>query len=120
MKLHDALYLMTVAVLKPRLQLLNETAKPTRKDDIISCIEAHMLGNRMLEYWQQLDALEQLAIAETVHCWGGMIYIRCYASWIRAIFPSAPKPGWQARLLRKSSIRYWWVVIFIQSMMIWA
>ncbi|MDQ6991975.1 MAG: hypothetical protein Q9M31_00740 [Mariprofundus sp.] len=74
MKLYDTLTDMTVDKLKKRLKWLNEKDKPTRKDAIIDTIMAHLLGDRMISYWQKLDLLEQQAIAETVHNWHGTFY----------------------------------------------
>lgn len=62
---------LTVSDLKPRLALINTADKPTRKADIAAAIRRHMLSPRCRDCWQELDELEQNAVAEAVHRWSG-------------------------------------------------
>ena len=63
---------LTVDTLKKRIALLDTEERPTRKVEFIKLILDHMLSSRIEEYWQRLDLLEQQAIAEALHNWGGL------------------------------------------------
>jgi len=69
---------LTVDLLKPRLLMLNERNRPTRKAEIIDCIKSHLLSDRINDYWKLLTPLEQKAIAEAVHCWGGTFQVDAF------------------------------------------
>jgi len=65
---------MTVDVLKRRLKLIATAKKVTRKDDIVEQISRFVLSEKIKDYWQMLDELDQLAIAEAIYYWHGRYY----------------------------------------------
>ncbi len=63
----EALAQLTVSDLKNLAALLNTRNKPTRKAELIEFIQRHVLGENLRQLWQQLDRLQQAAVAETLH-----------------------------------------------------
>ena len=63
----EALSQQTVDRLKQLLPHLSTSEKPTRKAEIIALIEQHLQGKKLQSLWQQLDSLQQAAVAEVVH-----------------------------------------------------
>jgi len=72
--LYDSLFEMTVDVLKRRLKLIATAKKVTRKDDIVEQISRFVLSEKIKDYWQMLDELDQLAISEAIYYWHGRYY----------------------------------------------
>jgi len=65
---------MTVDALKSRLKLIATAKKVTRKADIIEEISRFVLSEKIKDYWQMLDELDQLAIAEALYYCQGYYY----------------------------------------------
>ncbi len=63
----EALNKQTVDQLKQLLPHLSTSQRPTRKAEIIALIEQHLQGKFLQSLWQQLDSLQQAAVAEVVH-----------------------------------------------------
>ena len=63
----EALNKQTVDQLKQLLPHLSTSQRPTRKAEIIALIEQHLQGKKLQSLWQQLDSLQQAAVAEVVH-----------------------------------------------------
>ena len=72
--LRDSLLEMTVDVLKSRLKLIATAKKVTRKADVIEEISRFVLSEKIKDYWQMLDELDQLAIAEALYYCQGHYY----------------------------------------------
>jgi hypothetical protein len=69
--LQDALDLRTVDDLKQLVALLPTSARPARKGELVALIGQHLQGEALHELWEQLDPLQQLAVAETLYAPGG-------------------------------------------------
>ena len=87
---------LTVNELKPRLALIDTVDTPTRKADIAAAIRRYMLSPRCRECWQELDGLEQSAVAEAVYNWTGQFRrVRFYAKYGNVPqFFKAPQRGY--------------------------
>lgn len=57
----------TVDELKKLLSLLPETGKPSRKAELVSVIAEQLQGNKLQALWDQLDEIQQKAVAETAY-----------------------------------------------------
>jgi hypothetical protein len=66
LSLKDALTRLTVPDLKDLASHL-PGEKPTRKDDLVNHIAAHLLGADLQAIWSGLDGTQRLAVAECVH-----------------------------------------------------
>ena len=64
---HEALDLLTVDQLKPLVALLPTPEMPTRKGDLVELVAQHLSGERLRALWEQLDATQKLAVAETIY-----------------------------------------------------
>jgi hypothetical protein len=64
---HAALDLLTVDQLKQLIALLPTRERPTRKGDAVALVEQHLSGERLRALWEQLDATQKLAVAETIY-----------------------------------------------------
>ena len=64
---HAALDLLTVDQLKQLIALLPTKERPTRKGDAVALVEQHLSGERLRALWEQLDATQKLAVAETIY-----------------------------------------------------
>ncbi|UHD14395.1 hypothetical protein [Thiocapsa bogorovii] len=71
MTLHQALWLLTAEQLKQRRNLLLNGNRSTRKADMVEAISHELLSADLSQYWGRLSELEQNAVAESVHRWGG-------------------------------------------------
>ncbi len=71
MDLQDVLNTRMVDDLKRLIALLPIETKPSRKAELIVEIVRHMRGDYLLDLWEQLDHLQQQAVAETIHHSGG-------------------------------------------------
>jgi hypothetical protein len=87
--LTEALSFRTVDELKALLQLLPITARPTRKAELVSTIADYLQGSGLKQLWQELDALQQAAVAEAVHITHG----EYQAEQFRAKYGQSPKWG---------------------------
>ncbi|KPQ38627.1 MAG: Helicase conserved C-terminal domain [Phormidium sp. OSCR] len=67
----EGLNFRTVDELKKMLQLLPIQAKPTRKAELVEAIANHLLGPGLTKLWQELDELQQAAVAEAIYLTGG-------------------------------------------------
>lgn len=67
----EGLNFRTVDDLKKMLQLLPIQAKPTRKAELVEAIAGYLLGRGLKKLWQELDQLQQAAVAEAVYLTGG-------------------------------------------------
>ena len=63
----EALNCRTIDYLKKLLDLLPVTTKPTRKADLVAAIAPHLQGQKLRALWKNLDATQQLAVAEAAH-----------------------------------------------------
>jgi hypothetical protein len=61
----------TVDDLKKMLQLLPIQERPTRKAELVDAIADYLLGPGLKKLWQELDQLQQAAVAEAVYLTGG-------------------------------------------------
>lgn len=95
--LQAGLSFCTVEDIKKLLQLLPIEKKPTRKDDLIDAVERHLFGPGLQQIWNELDELQQAAVAEAVYCTDG----RFEAEQFEAKYGKLPK--WETR---GSFIRY--------------
>ena len=64
---HAALDLLTVDQLKQLIALLPTRERPTRKGEAVALVEQHLSGERLRALWEQLDARQKLAVAETIY-----------------------------------------------------
>lgn len=64
---HEALQSHTVDWLKKLASTLEEKKLPLRKAELIARIEQRFEGDGLRQVWQQLDELQQAAVAEGVH-----------------------------------------------------
>ena len=64
---HEGLNYCTVDRIKKLLALLPINPKATRKAALISEVERYLLGAGLKSLWQELDDLQQAAVAETVY-----------------------------------------------------
>jgi hypothetical protein len=71
MTLQQALWLLTAEQLKQRRNLLSTGNRSTRKADMVEAISHELLSADLSEHWALLSELEQSAVAESVHRWGG-------------------------------------------------
>ncbi|MCZ6872797.1 MAG: hypothetical protein O7G88_04590, partial [bacterium] len=62
-----ALSLCTVDDLKKLAALLPAKTNVTRKAELVAFIAQHLQGDNLTKLWQQLDTLQQLAVAETLY-----------------------------------------------------
>ncbi|WP_296701511.1 hypothetical protein [Thiocapsa sp. UBA6158] len=71
MTLQQALWLLTAEQLKQRRNLLLSGNRSTRKADMVEAISHELLSADLSQYRARLSELEQNAVAESVHRWGG-------------------------------------------------
>ena len=71
MTLQQALWLLTAEQLKQRRNLLLSGNRSTRKAEMVEAIAHELLSADLSQYWGRLSELEQNALAESVHRWGG-------------------------------------------------
>ncbi len=71
-KVTEGLNVRTVDDLKKLLQLLPIHERPTRKAELVSTIAAYLNGPGLKKCWQDLDQLQQAAVAEAVHVTDGV------------------------------------------------
>jgi hypothetical protein len=64
---HEALDVLTIEQLQALVALLPTPARPTRKGELVALLEQHLAGTQLRALWEQLDATQQLAVAETIH-----------------------------------------------------
>jgi hypothetical protein len=64
---HEALNLLTVEELKPLVALLPTQERQTRKADLVELVAQHLSGAPLHALWDQLDATQKLAVAETIY-----------------------------------------------------
>lgn len=65
--LADALDILTIDDLRPRVTLLKTAEQPKRKAEFVAVIEDHLQGERLKALWERLDDLQQKAVGETIH-----------------------------------------------------
>lgn len=65
--LSQALNQLTIEQLKPLLKLVSKQAQPTRKSELVAAISKVFSNDGVQTIWQQLDTLQQAAIAETLY-----------------------------------------------------
>jgi len=70
----EALEKKTVDELKKFLPLLSASQKFARKADLVAFISRHLYGGHLRVLWEQLDDLQQAAVAETIHAWEGRFH----------------------------------------------
>ncbi len=87
----EGLNVRTVDDLKKMLQLLPIQARPTRKAELVDAIADCLLGPGLKKLWQELDQLQQAAVAEAVYLTGG----RHQAEQFQAKYGSLPQ--WRDR-----------------------
>jgi hypothetical protein len=69
---HAALDLLTVEQLKQLVALLPTDRRPTRKAELATVIEQHLVGEKLRALWEQLDERQKLAVAETIYSANGV------------------------------------------------
>lgn len=62
---------LTVAELKTRLNLITGKHKLSRKAEIIALLKSELLSLKLEEFWQRLNKMEQLAVAQAIYHWDG-------------------------------------------------
>ena len=67
LSLSDALNILTLDDLRPRVSLLKDAAEPKRKADFIAVLEKHLEGERLQALWARLDDLQQKAVQEAIY-----------------------------------------------------
>ena len=72
--IQEGLTFRTVDVLKKLLQLLPISERPTRKAELIDAIASYLLGPGLKKLWNDLDTLQQAAVAEAAHITDGHYY----------------------------------------------
>jgi hypothetical protein len=72
LSLADALNILTLDDLRPRVSLLKTDEEPKRKADFIAVIEKHLEGERLQALWERLDDLQQKAVSETIYSADGL------------------------------------------------
>ena len=93
----EGLNIRTADDLKKMLQLLPIQTKPTRKAELVDAIAGYLLGPGLKKLWQELDQLQQAAVAEAVYLTGG-----CYqAGQFQAKYGALPQ--WHDRSSMYSS-----------------
>jgi len=65
--LKQGLGFSTVDELKRLIQILPIKKAPTRKAELVDAIAQHLLGTGLKAQWNQLDSLQQAAVAETAY-----------------------------------------------------
>lgn len=65
--LAEALQAQTVDSLKKLAPVLSREKAPTRKAELIIFIQRHLEGSELRSIWDQLDELQQAAVADVVH-----------------------------------------------------
>ncbi|MGF1520110.1 MAG: hypothetical protein ACFCVB_20235, partial [Nodosilinea sp.] len=95
----EGLNIRTVDDLKKMLQLLPMPARPTRKAELVDAIADYLLGPGLKKLWQELDQLQQAAVAEAVYLTEG----RHQAEQFQAKYGSLPQ--WRDRSSMYSSRR---------------
>ncbi|MGG7055189.1 hypothetical protein [Nitrosomonas sp. ANs5] len=83
----EGLNIRTVDDLKKILQLLPIQTRPTRKAELVDTIAGYLLGAGLKTLWQELDQLQQAAVAEAVYLTGG----RHQEEQFRAKYGASPK-----------------------------
>jgi hypothetical protein len=63
----EALLSLTVHQLKQLATLVSTAPKQTNKESLVAAIASHLEGDNLIKLWNQLDELQQAAIAEVVH-----------------------------------------------------
>ena len=71
---HEALDVLTIEQLQPLVALLPTQERPSRKGELIALIEQYLAGKQLRALWEQLDATQQLAVAETIHYEHGVFH----------------------------------------------
>jgi hypothetical protein len=101
MTLQQALWLLTAEQLKQRRNLLLNANRSTRKAEMVEAISRELLSADLCQYWALLSELEQNAVAESVHRWGGFFdragFKARYGSLPSAFEPSALSYSWLER-----------------------
>ncbi len=72
LSLADALNILTVDDIRPRVALLKTSEEPKRKADFVAVIEKHLEGERLKALWERLDDLQQKAVSEAIHSSDGV------------------------------------------------
>ncbi|MEM9451540.1 MAG: hypothetical protein AAGA75_23820 [Cyanobacteria bacterium P01_E01_bin.6] len=72
--IQEGLNVRTVDVLRKLLALLPIREKLTRKADLVKAIAAYLLGSGLKKLWNDLDTLQQAAVAEAVYLTDGHYY----------------------------------------------
>ncbi len=71
LSLADALNILTVDDLRPRVRLLKTSEDAKRKAEFVAVIEKHLEGERLKALWERLDDLQQKAVSEAIHSTDG-------------------------------------------------
>jgi hypothetical protein len=74
--LQQMLYRLTVDSLKALVTLLPAKTKPTRKAELVNLVESYLQGEKLHRLWQQLDSIQQSAVAEAAYATGGIFDAR--------------------------------------------
>ena len=70
--LRGALKLLNATSLRPMMDVLAvPTPKPTRKAEMVDALRRRLTVRTLRELWEQLDEIQQLAVAETLYGEGG-------------------------------------------------
>jgi hypothetical protein len=71
--LADALNILTLDDIRPRVSLLKTSEEPKRKADFVAVIEKHLEGERLQTLWERLDDLQQKAVSEAIYSSDGRL-----------------------------------------------
>ena len=107
LSLPDALNILTLDDLRPRVSLLKDAAEPKRKADFVAVLEKHLEGKRLHALWARLDDLQQKAVQEAIYAPEG-VFDRAQFQAKYGELPSFGTPiqrSWGAPRLKPSLLR---------------
>jgi len=111
----DLLNEYSIQDLKPRLSLIpSHGTRPTRKADIVATIRDYLLSPQCRQLWNELDELEQSAIAEALHHWHG-VFVGSRFLAIHDDLPELFKPRQYGRGTSKLSTRKAYLSLFLYN-----
>ncbi len=100
LSLADALNILTLDDLRPRVSLLKTSEEPKRKADYVAVIEKHLEGERLKALWGRLDDLQQKAVSETIYSPDGVFDRAQFQAKYGELpnFGTRTREGWGARV----------------------
>jgi hypothetical protein len=100
LSLADALSILTVDDLRPRVSLLKSSEEPKRKADFIAVLEKHLEGERLQTLWERLDDLQQKAVSEAIYAPDGVFDRTKFQAKYGELpnFGTETRSGWSSRV----------------------